>query len=104
MQQVSESLAGCGHRVVPAASANDALLLAARFGFDGILASEALPDMDWGGFSTRASRAGLPPILLAWEGAPPPSRQPVLRLPAGEAEIGEKLAALIATPPRDRAS
>lgn len=90
--------------MVPASSGNDALLLASRFGFDGILAAEALPDMEWGEFSARASQAGLPPVLLAWEGAPTPGRHPVLRLPASEAELGDKLAVLIATAARDRAS
>jgi CheY-like chemotaxis protein len=104
MQQLSEALAGCGHRMVPASSGNDALLLASRFSFDGILATETLPDMHWSEFSSRAARAGLPPILLAAEGAPPPGNQRALRLPAGEAEIRQGLAELMRAAPRDRAS
>ena len=104
MRQLSESLAACGHRVVPANGGGDALLLASRLNFDAILSVEALPDMEWSEFVERAEHTGAALLTLVPRGVPPPSGRPVLRLPADEFEIHAALATLENSPPRDRAS
>ncbi|NWF84444.1 MAG: hypothetical protein HXY18_11510 [Bryobacteraceae bacterium] len=104
MRQLAEAVSNCGHRLVPAAGASDALLLSGRLSFDAILAVEALPDMDWREFRAQAAQAGLRLVMLLPSGAPPPPHSPVLRLPASESEVHSALAALEREPARERAS
>ncbi len=104
MRQLSQSLAACGHRVVPATGGIDALLLASRVSFDAILSIEALPDMEWKEFVERAAKTGAALLTLVPRGVPPPSGPLVLRIPADEFEIHAALSPFEALPPRDRVS
>ncbi len=103
MRQLAEVLAGCGHRMAPAAGAGDALLLAARMPFDAVLAVEALQDMDWKEFQARAAQAGIRLIMLLPRGAPAPPNLLLIRLPADESEVRSVLAHLEREPVRERA-
>jgi hypothetical protein len=104
MHQLSESVVACGHRIVPATSGGDALLIASRLSFDVILSVETLPDMEWNEFVERAAQTGAAVLTLVPRGVPPPSGRGVLRLPADELEIRAALAPFENAPPRDRAS
>lgn len=104
MRQLAEVLASCGHRMVPATGASDALLLAARLSFDAVLTVETLPDMDWKEFQARAAQASLRLVMLLPRGAPPPPNLPLIRLPADESEVRSVLTHVEREPARDRAS
>lgn len=94
LREITEAASALGHRVVPAASGNDALLLASRFPFDALLSLETLPDIEWSEFSSRARQAVPALVMLNSRGAAPPDGVSAIRLPVDPGELRLLLAAL----------
>jgi hypothetical protein len=63
-RHLMELLAARGHRVAPAASADEALDLCGRFRFDALLAAAPAGDQSWTGLQERAAKLGLTFVLL----------------------------------------